>query len=151
MIHLLPLATVIGEVRRIGAPGGVSCLLGWVERRPESVKARMSREMRRRLHERGFPARQSGSRRFVEACVAEGAEPLARVEVARWPAGHSPRQSIERWRAKEGLGGLVLPPGVQDEVLDELADWGRATFGDPDQVQETEETYVIEGVRWTTC
>jgi ubiquinone/menaquinone biosynthesis C-methylase UbiE len=150
-IHLLPLPTVVSEMQRIAAPGGAACLVGWVERRPESVKARMSREMRRRLRERSFPARSSGSRRFVEACVAQGAEPLERVEVSRWPARHSPRHAIERWRAKEGLGGIVLPPGVQDEVLDELTGWARDTFGDPDQAWETEETYVIEGVRWTTC
>jgi SAM-dependent methyltransferase len=150
-IHLLPLETVVAELRRVAAPGGAACLLGWVERRPESVKARMSREMQRRLRERGFPARASGSRRFIEACVARGAEPLERVEVSRWPARHSPRQSIERWRAKVGLGGSVLPPGVQDEVLDELTVWAHTTFGDPDQTWETEESYVIEGVRWTTC
>ena len=150
-IHLLPLETVVSEMQRIAAPGGAACLLGWVVRRPDSVKHRMSREMQRRLRERGFPARTSGSRRFIEACVARGAEPLERVEVARWPALHSPRNSVERWRAKEGLGGIVLPPGVQDEVLDELMGWARDTFGDPDRTWETEETYVIEGVRWTTC
>lgn len=150
-IHLLPLDTVVAELRRVAAPEGVTCLLGWVERRPESVKARMSREMQRRLRERGFPARTSGSRRFVEACVERGAEAVERVEVARWPALHSPRRSIERWRAKVGLGGIVLPPGAQEEILDELAGWARETFGDPDQEWETEETYVIEGVRWTTC
>jgi hypothetical protein len=41
-IHLLPLDLVAREVFRVGAPGAV-CVLGWVERQPESIKARMAR------------------------------------------------------------------------------------------------------------
>lgn len=48
---------------------------------------------------------------------------------------------------REGLGGLVLPPGVQDEVLRELEAWAAAEIGDLDAEQETEETYVLEGAR----
>jgi hypothetical protein len=58
-----------------------------------------------------------------------------------------------------GLGGIVLPPGVQDEVLTELADWAVEVFGGLDTPHDTEEAYVLEGVRlpangqgapWTT-
>ncbi|HEV3073650.1 MAG TPA: class I SAM-dependent methyltransferase, partial [Thermoanaerobaculia bacterium] len=86
-MHLLPLAHVVDEVLRVAGPaptaasgasrgqgghgapsaGGGVCLLGWVERDPESVKARMSREMQRLVRERGFTPRTAGSRRFLAA------------------------------------------------------------------------------------
>lgn len=145
-IHLLPLDLVACEVPRVGSPGA-ACVLGWVERRPESIKARMSREMQRRLRERGFPARSAGSRRVLQALRERGAYDLEKVMVAGWPARHTPRQSLDDWRSKEGLGGIVLPPGVQDEVLRGLEEWAEETFGGLDTALETEDAYVLEGVR----
>ena len=145
-MHLLPLAHVVDEVWRVGAGSGV-CLLGWVEREPESVKVRMSREMQRLVRERGFTPRTAGSRRFLAACRERGAAELPRTAAARWAARHSPRQSLDSWRGKLGLGGLVLPPGVQESVLDELEAWARRTFGDLDAESSAEETYVLDGVR----
>jgi SAM-dependent methyltransferase len=145
-IHLLPLAHVAEEVLRV-ATGGGACLLGWVERQPESVKARMSRRMQQLLRERGYPPRTAGSRRLLEALRGRGAEELPRTAVARWPARHTPRQSLDSWRSKAGLGGVVLPPGVQEEVLAELEAWAVATFGGLDAERPAEEVYVVEGVR----
>jgi SAM-dependent methyltransferase len=148
-IHLLPLELVAREVFRVGAPGAV-CVLGWVERRPESIKARMSREMQRRLRERGFPARSAGSRRVLQALRERGASeliPSPKVVVASWSARHTPRQSLDDWRSKEGLGGIVLPPGVQDEVLRGLEAWAEETFGSLDAGLETQDAYVLEGVK----
>ena len=144
-MHLLPLAHVVDEVFRVAAGGGV-CLLGWVERDLESVKARMSREMQRLVRDRGFTPRTAGSRRFLAACRERGAAELPRTALARWPARHSPRQSLDSWRSKLGLGGVVLPEGVQESVLDELEAWARRTFGDLDAESPAEETYVLEGV-----
>jgi ubiquinone/menaquinone biosynthesis C-methylase UbiE len=147
-IHLLPLEHVVDELFRVGRPGA-ACVLGWVEREPESVKARMSREMQRRLRERGFPARTAGSRRVLKACrerSAGGAGDLPKTVVARWPVRHTARQSLDDWRSKEGLGGIVLPPGVQEEVLAELEIWAVEAFGGLDAALETEDAYVLEGV-----
>ena len=126
---------------------GTALVLGWVEREPESVKARMSREMQRRLRERGFPARSAGSRRILQALRERGAVDLPKTVVARWPVRHTARQSLDDWRSKEGLGGLVLPPGVQDEILKELETWAVEAFGGLDAARETEDAYVLEGVR----
>lgn len=145
-IHLLPLEHVVGELFRVGGPGA-ACVLGWVEREPESIKARMSREMQRRLRERGFPARAAGSRRVLAACRERGATDLPKTVVVRWPARHTARQSLGDWRSKEGLGGIVLPPGVQEEVLNELEAWAVEAFGGLDAALETEDAYVLEGVR----
>ena len=149
-IHLLPPEAVAEEVFRVGAADGAACVLGWVERRPESVKARMSREMQRRVRARGFHPRAAGGRGVIEACRRRGAEELPRTVAARWPARHTPRQALDDWRSKEGLGGTVLPPGVQEEVLNELEAWAAEVFGGLDAAMETEESYVLEGVRWGT-
>ena len=148
-IHLLPLAHVVDEVCRVvslAADGG-TCLLGWVERRPDSLKARMSREMQRLVRERGFAPRTAGSRGLLAACRERGAAELPRTVVARWPARHTPRQSLDSWRSKPGLGGIVLPPGVQESVLAELETWAARTFGGLDAECPAEESYVLEGVR----
>lgn len=152
-IHLLPLEHVVEELYRVGQTGdqpGAALVLGWVEREPESVKARMAREMQRRLRERGFPARTAGSRRVLQACrerSAGGSADLPKTVVARWPVRHTARQSLDDWRSKEGLGGIVLPPGVQGEVLNELEAWAVEAFGGLDAALETEDAYVLEGLR----
>jgi SAM-dependent methyltransferase len=160
-IHLLPPEHVVAEVLRVSSPGA-TCVLGWVERRPDSIKSRMSREMQRRLRERGFAVRSAGGRRVLEALLGRrgsdldtpppgrprgrGGAASIRTVAARWPARHTPRQSLDDWSSKEGLGGLVLPPGTQDEVLRELAAWAEETFGGLDAALESEEEYVLESV-----
>ncbi|HVG07095.1 MAG TPA: class I SAM-dependent methyltransferase [Thermoanaerobaculia bacterium] len=144
-IHLLPREHVVGELLRV-APGG-ALVIGRVERQPESVKARLSREMRGRLRDLGFSPRDAGSRRLLQALLDEGARDLERTEVARWPARQTPREALDQWRGKEGLGGIVLPPGVQDEVLRGLEAWALETFGGLDLLQNTEEAYVLDSVR----
>jgi len=148
-IHLLPLDHVVDELFRVGQPRRpvAALVLGWVEREPESVKARMAKEMQRRLRERGFPARTAGSRRVLKACRERGAEDLPKTVVVRWPARHTARQSLADWRSKEGLGGIVLPPGVQEEILNELEAWAVETFGGLDTARDTEDAYILEGVR----
>jgi ubiquinone/menaquinone biosynthesis C-methylase UbiE len=145
-IHLLPLELAVCEVLRVAKAKG-ACVLGRIERRPESVKQRMAHEMQRRLRERGFRGRSGGDRRFLAALRDRGTPELDKTVVARWPARHTPRQSLDSWRSKPGLGGIVLPPGMQDEVLDGLETWAAETFGGLDAAEETEEAYVLEGVR----
>lgn len=145
-LHLLPEEHVVGELLRVGG-AGAACVVGWVERPPESVKGRLAREMRRRLRERGYAPRSAGGRRFLEALRARGARELPRTVAAAWPAFHSPRRALADWRSKDGLGGIVLPPGVQEEVLRELEEWAVAELGGLDAEHEVEESYVLEGAR----
>jgi SAM-dependent methyltransferase len=145
-LHLLPAEHVMDEVFRVAAPGA-ACVVGRVQRPPESVKARLSREMRRRLRARGFAPRSAGGRGLLEAALARGARELPRTVAASWPAVHSPRRALADWRSKEGLGGIVLPPGVQEEVLRELEEWAVAELGGLDAERAAEESYVLEGAR----
>jgi SAM-dependent methyltransferase len=164
-VHLLPLAHVVAEVFRVGGgagpaargggsrggtaagDGGAACVLGWVERPPASLKARMSRQMQDLLRQRGLHPRLAGGRRLLAACAERGATLLPRTAVARWPARHTPRQALDSWRSKPGLGGIVLPPGVQEEVLATLETWAERSFGSLDAEWRGEEAYVLEGVR----
>jgi hypothetical protein len=146
-IHLLPLVHVVSEVLRVTGREGGALVLGWIERPPESVKARMSRQMRQFLRARGFSPRSSGSRHLLEAFRERGATELPRRAIVRWPVRPSPRESLERWRGKIGLGGSVLPAGVQEQVLGDLEAWAVAMFGDLDGSENSEEAYVLEGVR----
>jgi SAM-dependent methyltransferase len=146
-IHLLPPAAVAEEVLRVGAAGG-ALLLGWVERRPESVKGRLSRRMRQLVRERGFEPRRAGGRELLAALRRRGARELPRQAVVRRPARQAPREALAQWRGKLGLGGVVLPPGVQEEVLEELEAWAVRELGDLDAERESEESYVLEGVRF---
>ncbi|HZF11048.1 MAG TPA: class I SAM-dependent methyltransferase [Thermoanaerobaculia bacterium] len=146
-IHLLPLEHVVSEVLRVLAKEGGALVLGWIERPPENVKARMSKQMRQLMRARGFSPRTSGSRRLLEAFRERGATELPRRAIVRWPVRPSPRESLERWRGKIGLGGSVLPTGMQEQVLGDLEAWAAATFGDLDRMQASEEAYVLEGVR----
>ena len=145
-LHLLLEEHVVGELFRVGG-AGAACVVGWVERPPESVKGRFAREMRRRLRERGYAPRSAGGRRLLEALRARGARELPRTVAASWPAFHSPRRALADWRSKDGLGGIVLPPGVQEEVLRELEEWAAAELGGLDAEHEVEESYVLEGAR----
>jgi Methyltransferase domain len=131
----------------LAAHGGAACVLGWVERPPESLKARLSRRMQELVRERGFAPRAAGGRRLLAACGERGAALLPRTVVARWPARQTARQSLDSWRAKPGLGGIVLPPGVQEEVLAALEEWAARSFGGLDAEWRGEEAYVLEGVR----
>ncbi|HEX5714634.1 MAG TPA: class I SAM-dependent methyltransferase [Thermoanaerobaculia bacterium] len=144
-IHLLPREHVVGEALRVAPRGAL--VIGRVERQPESVKARLAREMRRRLRDLGFSPRDAGSRRLLQALLDEGARDLERTEVVRWPARQTPREALDQWSGKEGLGGIVLPPGIQEEVLRELEAWALETFGGLDLLQNTEEAYVLDSVR----
>lgn len=146
-IHLLPLEHVASEVLRVIGSAGGALVLGWVERPPENVKARMSRQMRQLLKARGFSPRTSGGRHLLEAFRERGATELPRRAIVRWPVRPSPRESLERWRGKVGLGGSVLPAGIQEQVLGDLETWAAATFGDLDRKQDSDEAYVLEGVR----
>jgi hypothetical protein len=161
-IHLLPPAHVVDELFRVGVRdagtggaarqenagnGGAALVLGWVERPAASVKARMSRQMQRLVRERGFSPRTAGSRRLLAACRERGAGELPRTAVVSRPARYTPRQALASWRSKPGLGGIVLPPGMQEAVLDELEQWAARTFGSLDADSAVAETYVLEGVR----
>jgi len=59
----------------------------------------------------------------------------------------TPRQSLNSWRGKANLAGIELDEEIKQNVLDQLQAWAEETFGGLDQPIESEETYILQGVR----
>jgi ubiquinone/menaquinone biosynthesis C-methylase UbiE len=150
-IHLLDQEHVAREIFRVGSVAGATLILGRVEREPDSVRARMSREMNERLRQHGFVGRRGErrNRKLFELCSQSGAVALESFAVASWRTLASPRQSVESWRSHTGLGGIPVPTATRDEILQELEVWAEEEFGALDREFESEETYVLKSLRLT--
>ena len=148
-VHLLQQEHVAVEVSRVASSAGATLILGRVERKPESVRARMSKEMNERLRRHGFVGRRGERRnqKLFELCCRRGAVELDPVAVAQWRTMASPRQSLDSWRALTSLGGIPIPASTRSEILRELESWAEEMFGGLDQEFESEETYVLKSLR----
>lgn len=148
-VHLLSQEHVAHEVFRVASSTGATLILGRVEREPESVRARMAKEMNERLRQHGFAGRRGErqNRKLFELCSARGAVTLEPVAVAQWRVSASPRQSLDSWHGLAGLGGIPVPAPTRAEILRELESWAEEVFGGLDQEFESEETYVLKSLR----
>lgn len=148
-VHLLDAEHVARETFRVASTKGATLIIGRVRREPQSMRARMAREMNERMRRRGFEGRggERQNRRLFEACARLGAEILEPATVARWPVASSPRASLDSWRGLVSLGGINIPPGERDEILTELEGWAEKEFGGLDVESESEETYVLYPLR----
>jgi len=148
-VHLLQQEHVALEVFRVASSTGATLILGRVERKPESVRARMANEMNERLRRHGFVGRRGERRnqKLFELCCRRGAEALEPVAVAQWRILASPRQSLDSWHALTGLGGIPVPASTRAEILRELESWAQEMFGGLDVEFESEETYVLKSLR----
>ena len=149
VFHLLEVDHVAAETFRVASADGAVLLMGRVKRRKDSVRNRMRARMRELLVDGGERPRDSEGKRsaLVERCIELGAERIERIEAARWPARHRPIESIDSWRGKDSMGGIVPPGRTKAEVLDELTRWAESEFGDIQREIETQESYMIEGIR----
>ena len=148
-MHLLQQEHVVHEVFRVASSTGATLILGRVERKPESVRARMAKEMNERLRQHGFAGRRGErqNRKLFELCCERGAVALEPVAVAQWRISASPRQSLDSWHSLAGLGGIPVPAASRAEILRELEGWAEEVFGGLDQEFESEETYVLKSLR----
>lgn len=148
-IHLLDQEQVAREIQRVASSAGATLILGRVEREPNSVRARMSKEMNERLREHGFVGRRGErqNRKLFELCSRTGAVALEPLPVASWKTFASPRQSLESWRSHAGLGGIPVPAPTRALILQELEVWAEEEFDGLDRTFESEETYVLKSLR----
>ena len=147
-LHLLPHQHVADEMFRVGQRTGATLIIGRVERSPESIKARLAGEMRRRLRRLGFaPRSERHDRLLIEACVQRGAVALEPVTAVTWTVAGSAQQSLDAWRSLSGLGGIEVPGEIRQTVLQELQEWATAELGELDQKVESQEAYVVRAVR----
>ena len=147
-LHLLEHEHVADEVFRVGRPGGATLISGRVDRSPDSLRARMAREMRDRLRGLGFaPRSDRNDRRLIEACMQRGAVALEPVTVLTWTAAATVQQSLDAWQSLSGLGGIEVPAGIRDIVLGDVKEWATGVFGELGRAVESEEAYVLRAVR----
>jgi hypothetical protein len=148
-MHLLNQDHVAREFLRVASSAGATLILGRVEREPESVRARMAKEMNERLRAHGFAGRRGErqNRKLFELCSGSGAVALEPLTVASWSTIASPRQSLDSWRSKQGLGGLPVPDKIRAEVVRELEGWAEEEFGGLNREFESEESYVLKSLR----
>ncbi|HKV38863.1 MAG TPA: class I SAM-dependent methyltransferase [Blastocatellia bacterium] len=147
-LHRLDHNHVATEVNRVASPAGATLLIGRVKRERDSVRKRMSAEMREQLRLRGFHGRgvDHQDRELIEACLARGWEVREPISVAKWNVASNPRQSLDSWRQVQGLAGIDVPDATRLEILADLEAWAGATFGGLDQTVESEESYVLKPI-----
>lgn len=151
-LHLLDHEHVASEVFRVASDEGATLIFGRVERQPDSVRARMAKEMIECLRRRGFEGRrgEQQNKKLVESCCRLGAKLLERRPVSRWTVSTSPRQSIDSWRCLTGLGGIRVPAETRDEILIEMETWAGKVFSGLDREFQSEETYMLNPLRIPT-
>ena len=148
-IHLLDSDHVVQEIFRIAHPERGVFLIGRIQRQQESVRVRMQSEMRKRLRMDGYDHRGGEQHRdlLLKSLCLKGAGRFNSIVVAQWPVSHTPAQSIESWQNRVGLAGIHLPLEVKEKILRGLEIWADSTFGGLHQPLESEESYVLDGVR----
>ncbi|MBD0371965.1 MAG: class I SAM-dependent methyltransferase [Pyrinomonadaceae bacterium] len=149
-IHLLNHEHVASEMSRVSEARGATLIIGRVRREPQSLRARMAREMQERMRQRGFEGRggEGQNRRLFEACSRRGAKIMDAVGVARWTVSASPKDSLDSWRSLVSLGGISVPFKLREEILMELEGWAERAFGSLDREFESEETYMLYPLRF---
>jgi hypothetical protein len=148
-IHLLDHEHIAREVFRVASPAGATFIIGRVERDPDSIRARMAREMNERLRHHGFEGRggEQRNRKLFKAFCRRGAEVLEPVPVATWEVSASARASLDSWRSLTGLGGVPVPALIREEILTRLEAWASEVFDGLDRQFESEETYILKPLR----
>lgn len=152
-VHLFEHEHVARELFRVAARDGATLIIGRVEREREGTRARMSREMNRRLRQRGFEGRggEHSSRKLFDACLRRGAKILEPQMVSSWKVTSSASESIASWRSLASLGGLPVPAEIRQEILTELEAWAEQEFGGLDREYESVETYVLSPLHVPTA
>jgi SAM-dependent methyltransferase len=147
--HLLSVQQLIQEALRVRGAGGAMLVVGWVSRDPQSVKAMMRQEMRRLLGASvaGSVSGANQTRILVEALVEGGGVALAPLVASRWTTTHSPAESLNSWRSKDGLGGISVPEPIKAEILSKLESWAGEVFQNLKTAFPCAEQYVLQGVQ----
>ena len=148
-IHLLTPEHLVDEIFRVALPQGAALLIGRVQRQKNSISTQMKQQMHHLLRQRGFQPREGekNSKELISLCCQRGAKVIDSEIVARWTVLNTPQQSLDSWRQKPGLAGIDLLQDVQQPILKELQLWAEETFGGLDRSVESEETYILQGVR----
>jgi ubiquinone/menaquinone biosynthesis C-methylase UbiE len=148
-LHWLVSDHVVAETLRVAHPDHAVLLMGRVQRGRDSAAAQMQREMQRQLLQHGLQPRQGAryERQLMHAYRRRGLAAIAPLTVTQWSVRRTPRQSVQAWQSKPGLGGLDPPGSVKTEILNHLCQWAEGALGGLDREVSCDESYVIQGVR----
>lgn len=148
VVHLLDSSHVADEVCRACRPRG--CLvLGRVERNPDSPTGRL-RERRAELMASHGVATRNGrtrERRLLDHLIASGASPLGSRVVATWTVRTTLAEVLAAWEALGRIGGVPLERERLAAVGAQLRAWAARELGDLDTARDSQESYVLDGVR----
>ncbi|NES21767.1 MAG: methyltransferase domain-containing protein [Symploca sp. SIO3E6] len=149
-IHWLAVEHIVQESFRIAQPDGATLLIGRIQRQKESVKTKLQQELQRRLRQHGLKPRggEHHQRQLIDLFTQRGAKVIKPIVVAQWKVSSTPAQSIKNWQQKPGLSGINLPADLKQNILEDLQNWAQATFGELEQTIESEESYVLQGIRF---
>jgi hypothetical protein len=148
-VHLLQQEHVAHEVFRAASSTVATLILGRVERKPESIRSRMAKEMNERLRQHGFVGRRGErqNRKLFELCCDRGA-----VELEPWLLRNGELWQVPGSRSIPGMlllvwEGFRFRPQLEQRSCSELEGWAEEVFGGLDQEFESEETYVLKSLR----
>lgn len=147
-LHLLSLPHVVAETRRVGAPAGVTLVVGSVGRDDMSMRMSMRREMRRVLCAAGIDARSDGDS-VMSDLLGTAVAPIEPRVVARWSVATSPADVLKAWANKDGLGGVAVGAETKRDVLARVKARALEEFGTLDRPIVADEEYVLAGVRFS--
>jgi ubiquinone/menaquinone biosynthesis C-methylase UbiE len=147
-LHLLEVSHVASEARRVASPSGAELVIGRVVRDPDSPRAAIRREMRRRLRALGVTPRggRDDAAALLATLTADGATPLHERVVAEWTVTRTPRASLDDWEGKPGLAGVDVDPDAKRRLLEGLRGFIEEHLGDIDAPFEAVERYSLAGV-----
>jgi ubiquinone/menaquinone biosynthesis C-methylase UbiE len=150
-VHHFDRRHLADEVARVESPSGAVFVLGRVQRDPSSIRERLREEKRARVAAKGYSLGDGRQRhrKALDVFVEAGARPLDRAVAATWTMRYSAPEVLRDWTDVAGLAGAELPSSVKEEIIAELEGWARSEFGPLDDVHQSEERYVLDGVRLT--
>lgn len=150
VLHLLDIEHVLMETLRTGTSDGVVLIMGRVKRPKNSPKSRMREKMRELLQQQGLVPRATDQlrKKLINRAIELGGEVLATLEADSWTRNIRPIDSINGWRGKNTMGGIIPADEVKEKILAQLYEWGTDIYGDMTRDIPSVEKYQLDGVRF---
>lgn len=148
-MHQLDHHNVLRQLEKLSTPASSILILGNVKRNKNSVKAIMRKEMHTVLNEFGLKEKSGQSNRnlLFETLEQKGGDRLAPITASRWQVSHSPIESINSWKAVDGIAGQPVDQIIKNQILETLILRAEEKFTDIKQALETEETYELNAIK----